>query len=109
MQQQKSRTHSLCRFVCLLLIFTIVFLTGAAAADSGSEASLPSADLPPALTATASTQDKNIIWYVEMEAQDAEQTVSFTASYTRRICVCAKGCAHRKSWPTTEHCRPTFP
>ena len=83
MQQQKSQTHSLCRFLCLLLIFTIVFLTGAAAADSGSEASLPSADLPPTLSADAasSTQDKNIIWYVEMNAQDAERTISFTASY----------------------------
>ena len=81
MQQQKSRIHWLCRFSCLFLIFNIVFLTGAAAPQPAVEASLPLADLPPALAATASTQDKNIIWYVEMGAQDAERTISFTASY----------------------------
>lgn len=89
MQQRKSRIPSCCRSLCLLLIFNIVFLTGAAAPKPGVEACLPSADLPPALTATASTQDKNIIWYVEMGAQDAERTISFTASYNAaylRLC-----------------------
>ncbi len=77
----------LCMMVCLSLLLGMNRGVGAQDIAVDTESSLPATNLPPVM-ATSATQDKNIIWYVRMASRDAQQMVTFTASYNQAyLCI----------------------
>ena len=80
----------LCMMVCLALLLGMNRGVGAQDIAVDTESLLPATNLPPVM-ATSATQDKNIIWYVRMASRDAQQMVTFTASYNQAYLRVRKG------------------
>ena len=82
MKTLMHRSRALCIVACLALLLGMNAPASASVPATDAGISLPATDLPPALAASA-RQDKNIIWYVNLDAQDAQRDISFTVSYNQ--------------------------
>ncbi len=84
------RSRILRIMACLALLLGMSAPASASAPVADTGISLPATNLPPELAAS-SRQDKNIIWYVNVGAQDAKRDISFTISYNQAFLRTCKG------------------